>query len=220
MSTESLGLNEALTQYLRTVGVRESEVLRDLRTTTRETNPWYIMQISPEQGALMALLVKLSGAQRILEIGTFTGYSALWMAGALPADGRIVACDLSDKWLDIARTYWEKAGVQERIETRIGPAANSLEQLLNDGAQGTFDMAFIDADKANYDSYYESCLQLVRPGGLIAIDNVLWSGKVLDAVQDEDTRAIAALNQKLMKDERIDLAMSPIGDGLTLCLVR
>ncbi len=220
MSTESMGLSDALTQYLRTVGVRESAVAQELREWTRKENPWYIMQISPEQGALMALLVQLTGAKKILEIGTFTGYSALWMAGALPEEGRLLACDISDEWLNTAARYWEKAGIRHRIETRIGPALETLAALREEGAEGSFDMAFIDADKANYDAYYENCLRLVRPGGLIAIDNVLWSGKVLDEKKDEDTAAIAALNQKLVSDDRVEMAMSPIGDGLTLCVPR
>jgi caffeoyl-CoA O-methyltransferase len=175
------------------------------------------MQIGPEQGQLMALLVELVGARRTLEIGTFTGYSALAVALALPADGHVLTCDVSEEWTSVGRRYWEKAGVAEKIDLRLGPALETLEELLANGQRDRFDFAFIDADKESYDAYYELCLQVVRPGGLIAVDNVLWSGKVADAsVTDADTEAIRRLNAKLATDERVTLSLLPVGDGLTL----
>jgi predicted O-methyltransferase YrrM len=220
MSNASIGLDEKLHAYLLEVGVREPEVLRRLREETAAL-PESGMQIAPEEGAFLALLVRILGARRVLEIGTFTGYSSTAMALALPPDGRIVCCDLSREWTDIARRAWADAGVADRVDLRLGPALETLEQLLAAGEAGSFDMAFIDADKANYAGYYEAALQLVRPGGLIAIDNVLWSGRVADpSVTDDDTNAIRALNDAIAADERVDVAMTPIADGLTLARIR
>ena len=179
------------------------------------------MQIAPDQGQFMALLVKMIGAKRALEIGTFTGYSSLVVALALPANGTLVALDNSEKWTAMARRYWTDAGVEEKIELRLGEALSSLGALLAEGEAGRFDFAFIDADKENYEAYYECCLELLRPGGLIAIDNVIWNGRVADPmIDDPDTSAIRALNAKLHKDERIDLSLVPIADGLTLAYKR
>ncbi len=220
MANTSIGLDVALHGYLLGVGVREPDVLCELRSRTAAL-PQHGMQIAPEQGAFMALLVRLISARRCLEVGTFTGYSSTAVALALPPDGHLVCCDVSAEWTDIARQTWEAAGVADRIELRLGPALETLDALLADGAAGTFDFAFIDADKPSYDGYVERALRLVRPGGLIAIDNVLWSGRVADpAVDDGSTLAIRALNAKLAEDERVDVAMVPIGDGLTLLRVR
>jgi predicted O-methyltransferase YrrM len=178
------------------------------------------MQISPEQGQLMALLVQAIGARRAIEIGTFTGYSALWVALALPADGRLVCCDVSAEWTAVGKPFWERAGVAGKIDLRIAPAIATLDRLLADGDAG-YDFAFIDADKTGYDGYYERCLKLLRPGGLIAIDNVLWGGDVANPKhRSADTLALRALNRKLHHDERVTLSMLPVGDGLTLALKR
>jgi predicted O-methyltransferase YrrM len=175
------------------------------------------MQIAPEQGQFMALLVRLTGARRILEIGTFTGYSALAMALALPAEGRIVACDVSEAWTAVAKRYWQRAGVAGRIELRLAPALQTLDALIGEGGGGSFDFAFIDADKSRYLDYYERSLTLLRPGGLIAVDNTLWGGSVADPAKiDADTAAIRAFNAALHADPRIELSLVPIGDGLTL----
>jgi predicted O-methyltransferase YrrM len=220
MSNRSIGLSEELHAYLVKVGVREPEVLAQLRAETASL-PQAGMQIAPEEGALLAMLVRLTGATRCLEIGTFTGYSSTAMALALPPEGRMVCCDVSREWTDIARRAWASAGVDDRIELRLGPATETLETLLAEGGGGTFDLAFIDADKVNYDAYLETCLRLVRRGGVITIDNVLWSGRVADpSVDDPDTVAIRALNAKLAVDERVDVAMLPVADGLTLARVR
>jgi caffeoyl-CoA O-methyltransferase len=218
MSSKGLTMTPELLAYVRRVGVREPEILARLRTETQRM-PNAQMQISPEQGAFMALLVRLMGARRTLEIGTFTGYSSLCVALALPDDGRITCCDVSREWTDVARRYWTDAGVADKISLRLGPATETLHALLAEGEAGAYDFAFIDANKADYPAYYEAALKLVRRGGLIAIDNVLRSGHVLDP-DDDDTRVIAALNEKIATDERVDLAMTPIADGLTLVLVR
>ena len=179
------------------------------------------MQIAPEEGALLALLVRLLPARRILEVGTFTGYSSTAMALAQPADGRVVCCDVSAEWTDVARRAWSDAGVADRVTLHLAPAVETLDSLLAAGEEGSYDLAFIDADKPNYDAYYERALRLVRAGGLIAIDNVLWSGRVADASDhDESTEAIRALNAKIAADERVDVVMLPIADGLTLARVR
>jgi len=213
-------LTEQLYQYLCGSIDREPELLRQLREET-STLPLARMQIAPDQGQFMALLVKLMGAHRVLEIGTFTGYSSLSMALAMPGDARIVCCDMSREWTDIARRYWQQAGVADKIELHLQPALQTLDALVGQGDTQDFDLAFIDADKENYRVYYERCLQLLRPGGLILVDNVLWGGAVIDDdVQDVDTIAIRALNAQLRKDERIDLAMVPVGDGLTLAVKR
>lgn len=220
MSSRSIGLSEDLHAYLLDVGVREPEVLRRLREETAAL-PMANMQIAPEEGATLAMLVRLLGARRVLEVGTFTGYSSTAMALALPADGRIVCCDVSREWTDIARRAWADAGVADRVELHLAPAMDTLNGLLAAGEAGTFDLAFIDADKGNYGNYYEAALQLVRRGGLIAIDNVLWSGRVADpSVSDEDTDAIRALNARIAADQRVDVAMLPVADGLTLALIR
>jgi predicted O-methyltransferase YrrM len=218
MSNRTLTLTDELNEYLVRVGTREPEILRRLREETAPL-PQHNMQIGPDQGAFMAMLVRLIDAYRCLEIGTFTGYSSTAVGLALPPHGKMVCCDVSSEWTDIARRYWAEAGLADRIELRLAPAAETLDALLGEGA--TFDFAFIDADKSGYDTYYESCLRLVRSGGLITIDNVLWSGRVADAsVQDEDTAAIRALNEKIAADERVDAVILPIGDGLTLARVR
>jgi predicted O-methyltransferase YrrM len=220
MSNRSIGLSEELHAYLLGTLPPEHDVLRRLRERTAQM-PEHSMQIAPEQGAFMAWLARLIGARRYLEIGTFTGYSSTAVLLALPADGRAVCCDVSREWTDVAREAWTNAGVADRAELRIGPAVDSLDVLLAEGAASTFDLAFIDADKANYDTYYERCVRLVRPGGVIAIDNVLWSGRVADpARDDDDTQAIRRLNQRVARDGRVDAVMLPIADGLTLATVR
>jgi predicted O-methyltransferase YrrM len=197
--------------------VRETELLKQLRQETMQLGGIARMQISPEQGQFMALLVELMGARRMLEVGTFTGYSSLVCAMALPPDGEIIACDMSKEWTDIAQRYWQEGGVSDKIQLKLGPAAETLQQLLQNGQANTFDLMFIDADKTGYDTYYELGLKLVRPGGLILIDNVLWHGSVADSSdQDEDTVAIRALNKKLHTDNRVTLSLLPVGDGLTL----
>ena len=216
MSNRTLSLTDDLVTYVQRHGVREHPALVRLRQDTA-TMPMAQMQIAPEQGAFMALLVKLIGARRIVEIGTFTGYSSTAMALALPPDGRIVCLDISEEWTNRAREAWKEAGVADRAELRIGPAAESLEELDDD----SFDLAFIDADKTGYDTYYEGCLRVVRPGGLIMIDNVLQAGRVVDAGADDDNvRAIRALNEKIATDERVDMTLVPIADGLSMARVR
>jgi predicted O-methyltransferase YrrM len=219
MSRRKLDLNDQLYDYVLANSVREHPAQASLRAATRD-HPWAGMQISPEQGQLMALLVKLIGARRAIEIGVFTGYSALTVALALPPDGKLIACDISDEYTRIGRPFWEQAGVAHKIDLRLAPALQTLDGLLANAAVGTFDFAFIDADKSSYDAYYERCLTLLRAGGLIAIDNVLWSGAVARPADSDDTRALQALNTKVHRDERVDIAMLPIGDGLTLALKR
>lgn len=220
MSKQTIGLDDRLYNYLLSVSLREPEILQQLRQETNN-HPQAIMQISPEQSQFMALLVQLLGAKKTLEVGVFTGYSSLSVALALPPDGKIIACDVSEEYTAIALRYWQKAGVADKIDLRLAPALETLERLLADGQAETFDFAFIDADKVNYEGYYERSLQLVRPGGLIAIDNVLWGGKVADSqCQNNSTLAIRALNQKLHHDERVTLSLVPIADGLTLALKR
>ncbi|BBK32849.1 putative O-methyltransferase YrrM [Stella humosa] len=220
MSARLLPMTEHLRDYLLSVSLRETDAQRELREATLSVRG-ALMQISPEQGQFMALLVELTGARRVIEVGTYTGYSALSVAQALPADGKLICCDISEEWTSIGRPYWEKAGVAGRIDLRIGPAMATLDDLLGQGFGGDFDMAFIDADKANYDGYYERCLLLLRPGGLILIDNVLWSGAVADPAKvDADTQALRVLNRKLHGDPRVSLSMLPIGDGLTLARKR
>ncbi|MBD2069477.1 class I SAM-dependent methyltransferase [Leptolyngbya sp. FACHB-671] len=220
MTNKSLNLGDRLYDYLLAVSLREPEILLKLREETAR-HPMSQMQIAPEQGQFMALLVQLMGATKTLEVGVFTGYSALSVALALPENGQVVACDVSEEFTAIARRYWEMAGVADRIDLRIAPAVETLDQLLAEGQAKTFDFAFIDADKSNYETYYERALQLVRPGGLILIDNVLWSGRVADGqVQDTRTEAIRAFNRKLHEDQRVTLSMVAIADGLTLALKR
>jgi caffeoyl-CoA O-methyltransferase len=220
MSNKTLGLSDSLYSYLLDHSLREPEILWKLRQETA-SHPNSQMQIAPEQGQFMALLVQLMGAKKTLEVGVFTGYSSLAVALALPDEGKIIACDVSEEFTAIARRYWDLAGVADKIDLRIAPALETLDHLLESEQAGMFDFAFIDADKGNYDNYYERSLQLVRTGGLIAIDNVLWSGDVADPqVQDASTQAIRALNEKLHQDERITLSLVPIADGLTLALKR
>ncbi|MNS70934.1 putative O-methyltransferase [compost metagenome] len=220
MSNRTIQMTDRLYDYMLSVTSREHPQLAELRAETARM-PRAGMQIAPEQGQFMAMLVTLLGARRTLEVGVFTGYSSLAVALALPHDGRVVALDISEEWTRVGRRYWQAAGVADKVDLRVGPAAESLQALVAEGCAGTFDFAFIDADKERYDTYYELALQLVRPGGLIAIDNVLWGGSVADpADQDADTRALRALNEKLHGDTRIDLAMVPIGDGLTLARKR
>jgi predicted O-methyltransferase YrrM len=217
MSNRTIQVDDRLYEYLVSVSLREATVLRQLRDETASMGGVARMQISPEQGQFMALLVELTGAQRLLEMGTFTGYSALACALALPSNGEIVACDVNPTWTQIAQKAWREAGVSEKIQLRLGPGDRTLHTLLEEGQANTFDMMFIDADKVNYEVYYELGLQLVRPGGLIIIDNVLWGGSVADATdQDEDTVAIRNLNKKLHTDNRVTISMLPVGDGLTL----
>jgi len=220
MAGRLLPLTDALQAYVDRHGAREHAVLAELRRATAGM-PHAQMQIGPDQGALMALLVKLAGARRTLEIGVFTGYSSLAVALALPPEGKVVACDVSEEWTAMARRYWEKAGVAGRIDLRLAPALVTLDALLAEGGAASFDFAFIDADKANYLGYYERCLELVRRGGLIAVDNTLWSGAVIDPEdRSTDTEAIRAFNARLHGDARVELALLTVGDGLTLAMKR
>jgi len=220
MSRRSISLTDSLYDYLLSVSLREPDVLRRLREETAK-DPAARMQISPEQGQFMALLARLMGARRCLEIGVFTGYSSLALALALPEDGRILACDVSERWTAVARRYWAAAGVSHKIELKLAPALETLERLEGPSATGTFDFAFIDADKENYVGYYEQVLELLRPGGLIVVDNTLWSGRVAGPENAEaDTVAIRHFNEHLHRDERVDLSLVPIGDGLTLARKR
>jgi predicted O-methyltransferase YrrM len=213
-------LPDAVEDYVSVEMTRETPVLQALRTETAAL-PDAEMQIGADQGAFMALLVRLMGAQRCLEIGTFTGYSALAVAAALAKGGTLIACDVSEEWTQIARTYWTQAGVADRITLKLGPARDTLDQLIREGARDTFDFAFIDADKTGYDAYYERCLVLVRPGGLIAMDNALQDGKVVDpADHAANTEAIRALNAKVRDDPRVDSCLVTIGDGLLLARKR
>ena len=214
--SDDLIITPEILDYIRRVTLREPDVARRLREeTARDPNAG--MQISAEQGQFMALLIHLLGARKTLEIGAFTGYSSLAVALALPDDGHIIACDVSEEWTSVARRYWREAGVERKIDLRLRPAIQTLDDLIAHGQAGSFDFAFIDANKSNYANYYERCLVLVRPGGLIAVDNVLWSGKVIDPADNEpDTLAIRAFNEKLKDDQRVWLSILPIRDGLTL----
>lgn len=216
MSSRTINLTQTVYQYILDHSVREHIALRELREATAKIEHAG-MQISPEQGQLMQMLAKLVGAKRCIEIGVFTGYSSLSVALALPPDGKIIACDVSEEWTSMARKFWEKAGVAGKIDLRLAPANQTLDALLAAGESGKFDFAFIDADKPAYMGYYERCLKLLRPGGLIAIDNTLWSGKVADStVQDDNTVALRKLNDFVHRDERVDVSLLPVGDGLTL----
>jgi len=211
-------ISDPLYDYLLSVSLREPEILQALRQETA-SHPMSQMQIAPDQGQLLALLVKLMGAKRALEVGVFTGYSSLVVALALPPDGKLTACDVSEDYTSIARRYWEAAGVADKIDLQIAPALETLDRLLADGAAGSYDFAFIDADKSGYPDYYDRALQLLRPGGLMAIDNVLWSGRVADPQeQDNRTSLIRQFNQMLHQDQRITLSVLSIADGLTLAL--
>ena len=214
--SDDLTIGDDLWEYMRRVTVREPEILRRLREETAQY-PNSNFQISAEQGQLMALLMHLIDARRTIEIGVYTGYSALSTALALPENGRMVACDVNQEWTSVARRYWREAGVDQKIDLRLGPALATLDALIAERRAGEFDFAFIDADKSNYANYYERALVLLRPRGLIAIDNVLWDGKVIDAsFDDPDTRAIRLLNEQLKNDDRVWLSMLPVRDGLTL----
>lgn len=215
----TLTIDEPLMQYVLAHGAREHPAQAALREATR-AHPHAGMQIGADQGQLMAMLVKLLGAKRTLEVGVFTGYSALTVALALPPDGRVLACDISDEYTRIGRPFWQQAGVAHKIELVLGPALDTLDARLASGEAACYDFAFIDADKASYDGYYERCLQLVRTGGLIALDNMLWGGAVARPDGDVDTRALQALNDKLHADERVDVALLTVGDGLALARKR
>lgn len=220
MLKKTLGLDNQLYDYLLSASLREPTILQQLREETASL-PNARMQIAPEQGQFMALLVQLLGATKTLEVGVFTGYSSLCVALSLPPNGKVVACDVSEEYTAVAHRYWKAAGVADKIDLRLAPALETLDKLLADGQAETFDFAFIDADKGNYEGYYERSLQLIRPGGLIAIDNVLWSGRVADPqVQDASTKTIRAFNNKLHQDERVSLSLVSIADGLTLALKR
>jgi len=217
---DRIKMTPALYKYLFNMSLREPDVLRRLREETSRM-PLANMLIPPEQGQLMNLLIRAIGARKTLELGVFTGYSALWTALALPPDGVLIACDVSKEWTDIAKRYWREAGVSNKIDLRLGPALKTLDAILRESQAGTFDFIFMDADKENYVEYYERALQLVRPGGLIAIDNVLWSGKVIDPeIREPETLALKELNERLREDDRILLSMLPVSDGLTLALKR
>ncbi|TDY00922.1 class I SAM-dependent methyltransferase [Thiohalophilus thiocyanatoxydans] len=220
MSNRTLNLNDTVYDYLLAHSLRESALLKQLREETA-TLEMARMQISPEQGQFLNLLIKLLGARQAIEVGVFTGYSALCIADALPADGRLVACDINREWTDMAQRYWREAGVNQKIELLLAPADKTLQKLIDHGNANSFDFAFIDADKTHYLTYYEQCLKLIRKGGIIAIDNTLWSGHVADPdVNDEDTVAIRDVNDALHSDSRVDISLLPIGDGLTLALKR
>ena len=220
MSTKTILMDDQLLEYLRQNSVREPDVLQELREETQKL-PNSGMQISPEQGQLMAMLVKLVNARKIVEIGTFTGYSSTVMALAMPEDSQLIAFDISEEYTRTACRFWKKAGVDQRVKLVLGNAKESLKDFLQTGEQESVDLAFIDADKSSYAEYYECCLKLIRPGGLILVDNVLWSGQVADASNhDKDTEALRIFNAALSSDQRVDLCMVPIGDGLTIARKR
>lgn len=220
MGKQTLNLTDELYQYLLSVSLRESEVAKALREET-DTLEYARMQISADQAQFMALLVKLLNARNIIEVGTFTGYSALSMAQALPESGKLIACDISEEWTAIAKRYWQRANLDNKIDLRLAPALDTLNQLIAEKQENHFDFAFIDADKENLKAYYQACFQLVRPGGVIAIDNVLWGGSVIDADNHEQsTIAIREFNDFINRDERVEISLVPIGDGLTLALKR
>jgi predicted O-methyltransferase YrrM len=218
MSNTSYLIPDTLYPYFHSVSLKEPALLKELREVTAN-EPRGLMQLPPEQGQFLQLLVKLIGAKKCLEVGVFTGYSSLAVALALPADGKIIACDVSVEWTNIARRFWQRAGVADKIDLRLAPGVETLDRLLAEGHRGTFDFAFIDADKTNYWNYYERAYELVRGGGLIGIDNTLWYGKPVDlSDQSDDTVAIREFNRKLYRDERVIISLLPIGDGLTLAL--
>jgi len=213
-------LPDAIDAYVRSMGARETDLQRRLREETLHL-PQAGMQIGADEASLLALVVRMIGARRAIEVGTFTGYSALAVASVLPTDGHLVCCDVNREWTDVGRRYWREAGVAGRIDLRIAPAAETLQALARDPGPGSFDFVFIDADKSGYDAYYEHALVLLRAGGVIAIDNTLWSGGVADASQtDDDTVALRALNQKIQRDERVDMCLLSVGDGVTLARKR
>lgn len=219
MSNRTLSIDDGIYNYLCDVSINEPELLRQLREETAQKVEYSVMQISPEQGQFMSLLIKLMGAKRALEIGTYTGYSSICVAGAMPEDGRLICCDISPQWTDIAEKYWARAGLENKIELYSQPAAQTLQMLLDDGAERSFDFIFIDADKQNYIMYYEMALRLLRRGGIIAVDNTLWSGAVADPDNTEPgTRAIRRFNDMIKQDDRVSQTLLTIGDGLTLIL--
>ncbi len=216
MSTGSIGLSETLQSYILSVSAPDDPLWERLRDETKQS-VGFNMQISPEQAQFMSFLIRLMGVNKALEIGTFTGYSALTIARALPTDGQLVACDVSTEWTSIAQRYWKEAGVAEKIDLKIAPALNTLDTMIANGESGSYGFAFIDADKSNYVTYYEKCLELLYPGGVVGVDNTLWGGSVADLNKnDEDTAAIRELNKTLFEDERVDSTLIPIGDGLHL----
>jgi len=216
MSNRTLPINDTIYHYLLDHSLRESDSLKALREETMSLE-FSSMQIAPEQGQFMAMLVRMLGAKNIIELGVFTGYSTLCMAQVLPESGRVLACDLDEKWTNIAQKYWRQAGVAGKIDLHLAPAKDTLAALIDKGEQGQYDFAFIDADKVNYIAYYEQCLALLRTGGVVAVDNVLWDGYVADnSMQDVETRAIRDFNKHIFQDQRVDISMVPIGDGLTL----
>src|ERR1700678_2069612 len=216
MSRTNLPISDELDQYIRAITVREPEALKLQREDTA-SHPQAGMQTAPEQGQFLHLLARITGAKKTLEVGVFMGYSSTWVALALPAGGKVVACDLSEEFTTRARQTWRAAGIEDRIELHLGPAIQTLDRFIAEGQSATFDFAFIDADKTNYSNYYERALQLIRPGGLIAIDNVLWYGRPIDpSVTDADTEAIRAFNAKVHSDSRVAISLVPLGDGLTL----
>ena len=218
MSSGILSYTSSLRQYVWQYGLREHPALKELRTET-EKLPSSMMQICPEQGALMGNLIRLIAAKKTIEVGTYTGYSAMAVALALPDDGEVVACDVSEEWTSVAKKAWEKAGIANKIDLQLAPASNTLDALLAEGKEGSFDFAFIDADKTNYQIYYEQCFKLIRQGGVIVIDNVLWGGAVTDSNRnDADTEAIRDLNQFIATDERVTISMITVGDGLTVAV--
>jgi predicted O-methyltransferase YrrM len=218
MFKNALGLPDALYEYILSNSLKEATILAALREETAR-HKQARMQISPEQGQLMSLLIRLMGAKRILEVGVFTGYSSLTMAMALPSDGLLVACDISEEYTNIAKRYWQQADIQHKIDLRIAPALETLDALLESGHASTFDFVFIDADKGNYSHYYDRALQLLRPGGLMAIDNVLWSGRVADAQStDKIVQTMRNFNEKVAQDDRVQVSLLPMGDGITLAL--
>lgn len=219
MATRRLNLTTELYQYIADNSLRESECLQELREYTSQL-PGARMQISPEQGQFMALLAELIQARKVIEIGTYTGYSSLVVAEVLPEDGILITCDIDEKATSIAKKFWQQAGVDNKIQLRLGPGLDTLKLLLDDGLKNSFDFAFIDADKRAYESYYELILQLTRQGGLILIDNVLWSGRVADVADSPQTEALQQFNKKVLQDERVSLSLLPIGDGLTLARKR
>lgn len=216
MSTRTLNLTDNLYDYVLKYGVREHPILAEVRQWTNDNLPFNI-QISPEHGQFMGLMTRLTGARKALEVGVFTGYSSLVASMALPDDGQLIACDISEEYTSTARDFWKKAGVDHKIDLRLAPAAETLQELVNNGHDNSFDMAFIDADKTAIDVYYELTLKLLKPGAWLMIDNVLWSGAVADSEKnDDETKALKALNQKIINDERVDMVLLPVSDGVTL----
>ena len=216
MSSTNYLLEDKIYDYLKAVSLREPLILKRLREETAKL-PMAIMQVAPDQGQFMALMAKLTGVRKAIELGVYTGYSSLAVALVLPPDGRLIACDINDDYTNIAKRYWDEAGVAEKIDLHIGPALDTLNELLAAGEAGSYDFAFIDADKVEYAEYYEQCLKLLRVGGLILVDNVFGFGKVFDdSNADDSVRAVCAFNNKLLTDDRVDISIIPMGDGLTL----